>query len=173
MRSDLLFIRGKSYELYSTSNHRYARRIHYRKTQHIIGNINDIISAHKYDIIIATKFINYQESPFVKHLQWTEMIDKNTDLLPSIEAPSDSIIKKNGYQCGQELIDVLKENNIKDINIVGIDTDACVLVNAIYLFDNGFNVSVHSQACASTGGESIHKSAIEILKRNIGSQNVL
>ena len=107
------------------------------ETQHVTDNINNMLENNTYDIIIATKFLNYHKSPFVKHLQWEEMIDNNTDLLSSV------------------------------------DTDACVLANATYLFDNGFDITVYSKLCASTGGIDVHNAAIEILKRNIGSKNIV
>lgn len=143
------------------------------ETQHVTDNINNMLENNTYDIIIATKFLNYHESPFVKHLQWEEMIDNNTDLLSSVELASDYIVEKYGYHCGQELIDILKENHIDKIDIVGVDTDACVLANATYLFDNGFDITVYSKLCASTGGIDVHNAAIEILKRNIGSKNIV
>ena len=40
------------------------------ETQHVTDNINNMLENNTYDIIIATKFLNYHESPFVKHLQW-------------------------------------------------------------------------------------------------------
>lgn len=144
-----------------------------KETEHVIDNIYDIIKDNTYNIIITTKFMNYYDSPFVKHLQWKEMISDHTELLQYIESASNYIIEKHGYQCSEELIYILKENSIENIHIVGVDTDACVLINAMYLFDNGFNISIHSQACASTGGVNIHNFAIEILKRNIGAQNII
>lgn len=144
-----------------------------KETQHVADSINDMLKNNTYDTIIATKFLNYHESPFVKHLQWEEMIDNNTDLLPFIELASNYIVEKYGYHCGQELIDILKENHIDRIDIVGVDTDECVLANATYLFDKGFNVTVYSKLCASTGGIGIHNAAIEILKRNIGTKNIV
>lgn len=144
-----------------------------KETQHVADNINNMLKNNTYDTIIATKFLNYHKSPFVKHLQWEEMIDNNTDLLPPIELESDYIVEKYGYHCGQELIGIFKENHIDKIDIVGVDTDACVLANATYLFDKGFNITVYSKLCASTGGIDIHDAAIEILRRNIGAKNIV
>lgn len=54
-----------------------------------------------------------------------------------------------------------------------VDTDACVLANATYLFDNGFDITVYSKLCASTGGIDIHDVAIEIIEKNIGTKNIV
>ena len=84
------------------------------------------------------------------------------------------IIDKKGYTAyTQELIDYVNENKIEKIYLCGIDTESCVLKTAFDLFENEHDVYVLKDYCASTLGKERHNNAIEILKRNIGKQNVI
>lgn len=67
----------------------------------------------------------------------------------------------------------IKDNNINDIYLCGIDTECCVLKTALDLFEENYNVYVLKDYCACTYGELRHSNAIEIIKRNIGNKYVI
>ena len=72
-----------------------------------------------------------------------------------------------------ELKNYININNIENIYLCGIDIECCVLVTALNLFENGYNVFVLKDYVYCTHGEERKNNAIEILKRNIGEKNVL
>lgn len=86
---------------------------------------------------------------------------------------SDYVISKASYSPGSEIVNILKDKNIQQATIVGIDTDGCVLSTMYTVFDAGIETFVDVLGCASTGGKEIHNSAIQIIKRSFGTTHVL
>lgn len=57
--------------------------------------------------------------------------------------PDNAIVfEKYGYGITNKDLDLLKDNNIKEIDICGVQTDACVYAIALQLFDNGIYPNV-------------------------------
>ena len=132
------------------------------------------IDKNDYDMIIATKFVNDEDSMFVKQLNYHKMFDiKDTEFLSIVEELHDVQILKNGYDGSKQVISVLKNTDIDTVYVIGLDTDGCVLATALGLFDNGYEVKIIEELCASSGGKEIHQSALTILKRCIGKENVI
>ena len=67
----------------------------------------------------------------------------------------------------------IKENNIEEIYVCGLDTDACVLKTSIDLFENNYDVKVIKDLCMSHSGIEMHNIAINILNKMIGKDNVI
>ena len=67
----------------------------------------------------------------------------------------------------------IDSNNIETIYLCGIDTDACVLKTALDLFENKFDVKVIEDCSMSHSGIEYHNSAINMLRKLIGNQNVI
>ncbi|HNU96184.1 MAG TPA: isochorismatase family protein, partial [Candidatus Magasanikbacteria bacterium] len=62
----------------------------------------------------------------------------------------------------------LKEKKIKQVDICGFETDACVLATTYDLFDSGYKTVVLKNLCFSDNKEKLHKSASAIIERNCG-----
>ena len=132
------------------------------------------IDKNDYDMIIATKFVNDEDSMFVKQLNYHKMFDiKDTEFLSIVKELYDIQVPKNGYDGSKQVISVLKNTDIDTVYVIGFDTDGCVLTTALGLFDNGYEVKIIEELCASSGGKEIHQSALTILKRCIGKENVI
>lgn len=145
-----------------------------KNTKKVVNYITSRIDSHSYDCVIATQFVNNDESMFVKQLKYTKnMSDDEVCLDVSIAERADFIIRKDTYSPDEELYYYLKDNNIKRVTIVGIDTDGCVLSTMYLLFDLGIEVFVDILGCASTGGAKMHNHAVEIMKRSFGIHHVL
>ena len=71
------------------------------------------------------------------------------------------------------LIKFIKEKNIDKIFLCGIDTECCVLKTAFDLFELGYNVYVLKDYCCCTHGKIRHNNALNIIKRNIGKDNII
>ena len=85
-----------------------------------------------------------------------------------------NVIEKSTYTAyNDELKNYININNIENIYLCGIDIECCVLVTALNLFENGYNVFVLKDYVYCTHGEERKNNAIKILKRNIGEKNVL
>ncbi|MEX2029343.1 MAG: isochorismatase family cysteine hydrolase [Candidatus Paceibacterota bacterium] len=127
----------------------------------------------KYSLIIFTTYINHKNSNFVKILNWEGfMEDKQTAIVDDLKefVNNKNLYKKYTYGSfvDNKLLKYLKNNKIKQVELAGIDTENCVLTFARDSFDRGFKVVVLKNLTASHTSLYLHKSALEIIKRNIG-----
>ena len=54
------------------------------------------------------------------------------------------------------------------IDIIGFDTDACVLSAAFDVFNLGCNMRILSDLCWSSGGAKMHKAGLMVMERQFG-----
>lgn len=142
-------------------------------TQHIPHRIECVLD--HYDTVIATQFYSTQNSPYDRWMNGWSLSKKSADFLMSMSLPVNAHIveKKNRYSCvNKRFVKWLNRMNIKDMDICGIDTDACVLKCATDLFEAGILPVVLVDLCASTGGPEAHHHGIENLKRLIGASQI-
>lgn len=143
-------------------------------TKHILPRIEQLVkdfSEHnKGSLIVATQFINKDESPFINFLGWNSIMGgEETELcLPSGDIGFYTI-EKSGYSGYFNT----KAFGIDTVYLAGVDTDACVLETAMDFFQNNIRPIVLEHYCASSGGEEIHEAAIKILRRNIGDKQII
>lgn len=145
-------------------------------THHIPQRIVRLIQTDDYAPVIFTRFINDQEGPYCRFLNWNGCAgDPETNLVPELQpyASPDLIFSKLGV-CGMpdELTGYLRENAIEKIVIAGIDTDMCVLKIAMDVFDIGIEPIVLTDCCASTAGLQAHLAGLAVLSRNIGANRL-
>lgn len=143
------------------------------ETEKLPDKINELINQDKYDDIVFTKFINSEDSIYVKKLEWKRCI-KDEDKKIVIDTRNYRIFNKAKYSViNKEFIEYVNENKITDIYLCGIDTECCILKNAFDLFEAGYNVYVLKDYCACTRGIERHNNAIKILERNIGEKYII
>jgi len=128
----------------------------------------------KYNLIIFTKYMNHKDSNFVKNLNWKGfMNDKQTAIVDELEEfiNSKNLYKKYTYGSfvDDKLLRYLKKNEIRQVELAGIDTENCVLTFARDAFDRGFKVIVFKNLSASHSSLELHKSALKIIEKNIGN----
>ena len=144
-----------------------------KNTSKSIADITSLINSNKYDKVLFTKFINSENNPVYKRLDYRGFIDENSKKI-CIDTSNYDVIEKNTYTAyNNELKNYIKNNNIKNIYICGIDVECCVLVTVLNLFENNYNVYVLKDYVYCTHGEKRKNNALEILKRNIGTKNLL
>lgn len=142
-------------------------------TQEVEEKLSNI-NKNDYDMIIATKFVNKEESMFVKQLNYHEMFDvEDTEFLSIVKELYDIQVPKNGYDRSNKIVSILNNTTIDTVYVIGFDTDGCVLSTALGLFDNGYKVKIIEELCASSGGEDVHQAALAVLERCIGRDNVI
>ncbi len=139
----------------------------------VVERIDKLIKDNKYDNIIFTRFINTDNSIWVKKLKYEECISNESKRIV-LDTNNNLVIDKNIYSAfSEQLKKYISDNKIDNIYLCGIDTECCILKTAFDLFENGYNVYVLKDYCACTHGEVRHNNAIEILKRNIGEEYVI
>ena len=139
-----------------------------KNTKDLPGKIEKLQKNYK-NIFVAS-FINKKDSFFEKNLNWTKC-KKNSVEANLVFSPfkKSIFIKHSNYSClTNELTDILEKMKITDIDICGMDTDACVLKTAFDLVENNFKIRILENFTASSGGEVLHRNALTIINRNLG-----
>lgn len=126
-------------------------------TKHIPPLVENI--QYKYKHLIVTRFYNPENSFYRKLLKWNRFDIYSDDFSLAFNVRKDAlIIDKSVYSCvSLELLKWLKNRNINEVHIAGIDTDICVTKCAVDLFENDIKPVVISNLCASYAGIEAHK----------------
>ena len=137
------------------------------------SDIKRLIDSGRHDKVAFTRFINSKNNPTFVKLNYMGCMDDESKQI-CIDTYTNNIFDKSTYSAyNKELIDYIKENNIKEIYLCGIDIECCVLATALNLFENKYNVYILKDYVYCTHGEERKDNALEILKRNIGEKNIL
>lgn len=142
-------------------------------TNNSINEIKTLISSNKYNNIIFTRFINSNNNPTFTKLNWNGCLDEESKKI-CIDTNNYKILDKETYSAyNSDLVNYINDNRIDNIYLCGIDIECCVLITAMNLFENGYNVYVLKDYSYCTNGINRKNNAIEILKRNIGKDRVI
>lgn len=142
-------------------------------TKNAINDIQKLINSKKFDNILFTRFINNKNNPTYNKLNWKGCLDEESRNI-CIDTDKYDVMDKETYTAyNDSLKKYLKDNNIENIYLCGIDIECCVLITALNLFENNYNVFVLKDYVYSVNGESRKNNALEILKRNIGNNSIL
>lgn len=99
--------------------------------------INNCLKNNKYDNVFLTKFINKKNSLYETKLNWTAMQDFISQNI-SIDVPEGAFIfEKYGYGLSQNQLEKIKNLGVEEIDVCGLETEACVYAIAFQLFDIG------------------------------------
>lgn len=105
----------------------------------INAKIEQLINNNNYDKLIFTRFINSsKDNPlYQEKIGWFGLTTEEEREF-SIDIPQDSIIfEKYSYGLKDKDVEYLKSLNIKDIDICGVKSDACVYAISLQLWDRG------------------------------------
>lgn len=142
-------------------------------TQELQNKIKVIIHSKQYDKIAFTRFVNFEDSIYAKKLGWKRCIN-DEDKKIVIDVEDNKVFDKYRYSAvNNKLTEYINQNKITAIYLCGIDTECCVLKTAFDLFELGYNVYVLKDYCYCTLGIERNNNALEILKRNIGKDNII
>lgn len=152
----------------------------------IIPNIKKLIHSFQEagQLVAFTKFLNAPKSNFVKYIKWEKMMpSQETDIVDEFEefgrynpevTHQVKVFEKYGYTAyTEEFYWYVNRYNIRRIFICGTDTDSCVLKTAMDTFETNIEPIVIDDACASHSGMEAHKAGIHIIKKNIGTTQVI
>ena len=127
---------------------------------------------HDYRVAYAVRFVLDTESLFAADLGM-EPRDIKNERFAFEPAPHVRLYSKSGYSAAdRRLLLELEAQEITEVHLCGMDTDACVMATAMALFDAGIRPVVLAHACASSGGPEAHTGALRLLARNIGENQI-
>lgn len=94
----------------------------------------------------------------------TDVADQLADL-----AHESNVFYRAGFSAfaNPELLAALRKYRISELDVVGVDTDVCVLATVLDAFQHGIMPAVIPELCASSSGPEAHQSAIEFITRNV------
>ncbi len=114
------------------------------------SKVNKLINLNDYNNYIFTKFINKDQSLYEKKLNWFGLKSEESQTI-CVDIPQNSLIlEKYGYGLSIEQINQLKALNVEQIDICGLQTDACVYAIAFQLFDNGIFPNILINYCQTS-----------------------
>lgn len=125
--------------------------------------INNLIKSSKYDYYIFTKFVNNKKCLYFSQLHWHDFLDEKSQKI-CVDIPLNSIVfKKNSYGLSQKDIRKIKKllSKEKEIDICGLQTDACVYAISLQLFDNGIYPNILINYTATENDFKVIKSILE------------
>lgn len=128
-----------------------------KNNEFLVKNINNYLKNNTFDHIFYTKYINYKNSPFIKFLDWTDLLDEDSQQIIVDIKEGGIIIDKYGYGMDEKSIQLLKDNNITECEICGTNSDACVMAVAFNLFDNDIKPIILKDLCGTNGSKKVDK----------------
>jgi len=142
-------------------------------TRHIPKAVETL--QREYSYVIATKFINPDPSPFRQFIGWTRFAPDNVADTDLAFAPKEDslVVEKTIYSAAPNIIALSKEKQINDVTLCGIATDNCVLKTAVDLFESSIRPIILADYCASHGGPEAHNAGLLLLRRMVGSDQVI
>ena len=134
------------------------------------------VKNYDYDLVIATRFINKNDSLHKNDIKVREMtvFSQKAKLVDPIEKISDFVLMKSTYtSLTEDVSKLLEKNNVKQVYIAGLNTETSILATAFDLFDKGVKPVVLSNLCNTASGEEVNKKALESLRIAIGDEFIL
>lgn len=109
-----------------------------------------------YASVIAAVYKNTSSRNMHSLVHWDEMQTiKKLDFRPN------KMYLHSGYSIG----DRLKFDDHSKVDVIGFDTDACVLSTCFDLFNMDVNFRILASGCWSSGGEAMHQHGLAVMKR--------
>jgi nicotinamidase-related amidase len=146
------------------------------ETAHLPARVEAL--SEGYGRVVATRFVNHPDSLWVTEVGCEKCMPgtPGVELVFRPRAPL-TVVDKEGYGLlGSALrpaLGALAAAGVErgdEVDICGLDTDACVLKTALDLFDLGYRPRILIDACASGNGQDYHRRAEEIIRRQLGAK---
>lgn len=151
----------------------------FKQTKELTKRIASLLEKKFFDSVIATRFLNDDNSIYEKLFSWHRLkTEEDRRLAPEIEKNVNFIFDKYIYNCVtptfiQKLCQINDGNYPEKVYIMGADTDCCVMTIATALFENNIRPIVLTAYCDSNGGPDAHEAGVICLKRLIGECQII
>ena len=147
------------------------------KTEHVVPGIKTLVEHfNEAGLPVAfTRFINRPDGGHVKWIGWSRlMAEPETDLAAELRELAVNVFDKNGYTAfTSEFERFLQAHNIDTLILCGIATDGCVLKSAVDAFERNIRPLIVQDACASHGGDALHRAGLQLLARFVGGKQLV
>ncbi len=144
-------------------------------TLHLPAAVTALQRNPYYDTVLASRFINSAESPYIRWLGWERMQSGEETSLAFRPVNHAFIIDKGVYNSMNPVIfKMFEDSRIEEVHLCGLDTNMCVLITACAIFDDGrFRPYVLADACASHSGQEYHDCGLKLLEKAIGRKQII
>tara|TARA_Y100000310_G_C20552418_1_gene748774 strand:- start:551 stop:1063 length:513 start_codon:yes stop_codon:yes gene_type:complete len=139
-------------------------------TKEVPERIKDHLAENQYDFVVFTKFINKPDSKFVKRLNWkgcmkpeeTEIVDELKEFINK-----ENLFEKDTYSAfkSKELMMFIQANEVSQIFLCGLNTDACIIASAFDGFDLGLDIYIIKELTNTFWGPNEYN---ELVLKNMG-----
>ena len=139
-------------------------------------DIEKHVKNYDYDLVIATRFINKNDSLHKADINIKSMtvFSSKAKLVEPIEKIADFVLMKSTYtSLTEDVSKLLEKNQVKQVYIAGLNTETSILATAFDLFDKGIKPVVLSHLCNSVNGKEVNKAALDILRIAVGDECIL
>lgn len=142
-----------------------------KRNEYVVENIMSLLRKTPYDLYVESIFHAERGSLWDTQTGWICPKDKNfhTDArilrvlkgkrVVHVEKETKSVFKGS-----KDLKKFLRDRGIKEVHIVGYDTNDCVLATAYEAFDLGFFTYVIEGCVESSSTKALHKNALTLLR---------
>ena len=134
------------------------------------------VKNYDYDLAIATRFINKNDSLHKADINIKNMtvFSSKAKLVEPIEQIADFVLMKSTYtSITEDVIKLLEKNKVEQVYIAGLNTETSILATAFDLFDKGIKPVILSHLCNTVNGEEMNQAALNILRNAVGDECVL
>lgn len=139
-------------------------------------DIEKHVKNYDYDLVIATRFINKNDSLHRSdiHIKDMTVFSSKAKLVEPIDKVADIVLMKSTYTSyTSDVAKLLEKNDVKQVYIAGLNTETSILATTLDLFDRGIKPVVLSHLCNTTNGKRINEAALEILRIAVGDECIL
>ncbi|MCW2920515.1 MAG: isochorismatase [Thermoleophilia bacterium] len=126
-----------------------------------------------YALVVASRFRNERRSTYDRLVGDDLRDPDDVALHPEIEDVADAVAESATYSSLTPRVQqLLVGAGVREVHVVGIDTDQCVLATVFALFDAGYEPVVFDDLVDSASGETCHDAGLVALRRAIGEDRV-
>lgn len=149
------------------------------QTKEVAGRIQNLLDLGLFDLVIATRFLNEDNSMYEQLLGWNRLkIESERAIINGYSKYIDHIFDKYLYTCVdrnflQKVYQLNEGHYPEKIYVAGADTDCCVLKVATDLFENSIRPVVLTKYCASNGGQNSHEAGLLCMRRLVGEKQLV
>ena len=143
-----------------------------KRNAYVLKNVLKLLKNVRYDAYVEATFHAEKGSIWDIQQQWicpegpntktVEMISAALKPYHPLQVHKDT---KSVFKGDKDVVRFLKKRGVKDVHIVGVDTDDCILATAYEAFDLGFVTYVIEEGVQSSSSDTLHKAALTVLRR--------
>lgn len=143
------------------------------KCDFVVKKIEKLVGGGNFDQIIATKFVNHDESAYVQFLNYHRFLTKDETKLALNLPKNAKIVEKTSYALPEKNFQKLFKKG-DEVFVCGMDYDSCMLAICFQLFDHEILPQIVLDAVASHSENPIPKADFEkICRKNFGEKSLI